>query len=284
MAEASGPGWRASPAIRVSAGVHGTALGLLALHPAWWPALAAVLAANHVVLTAIGMWPQSQAFGETLYRLPGISQHVALTFDDGPDPEVTPYVLDTLDAWGATASFFCIGERARANPGLVRRIVAAGHGVENHSLTHPNSFACHGPRGLHREVIGAQRILEDITGRTPAWFRAPMGFRSPLLQPLLCRAGLRQAAWTRRGFDTSCRDPAVILRRLMRNLAGGDVLLMHDGNAARSIDSELVLARVLPGVLAALANHGLNAAALPDATAGLAPLSRSPPSAAYASR
>lgn len=255
--------WRLPPVIQASVGLHAAALGLLALNPAWWPVLAAAVATNHLALTAVGLWPRSQAFGETIFRLSRSSASVALTFDDGPNPAVTPHVLDVLDRFGATASFFCIGERARAHPALVRQIAAAGHSVENHTLTHPNAFACYGPRALRREVLGAQAILSDITGQAPSWFRAPMGFRSPLLQPVLAEAGLRQAAWIRRGFDTRCRDPKIVLRRLTRKLAGGDVLLLHDGHPACTADGQPVVLQVLSPVLTAMAERGLSAAALP---------------------
>ena len=100
--------WRPSPAMRLSAGLHGAALGLLALHPAWWPWLGGAVVADHALLSAAGMWPRSQALGPSAHRLPHPGAAVALTFDDGPDPAVTPAVLDLLAAGGARASFFCI--------------------------------------------------------------------------------------------------------------------------------------------------------------------------------
>jgi peptidoglycan/xylan/chitin deacetylase (PgdA/CDA1 family) len=235
----------------------------MALHPAWWPGLAATVAGNHLVLGAAGMWPRSQWVGPAIHRLPAAAPAAALTFDDGPDPAVTPRVLDLLAAAGAHATFFCIGERARANPALVRQIIAAGHAVANHTLTHPLAFAFHPPSGLRREVERAQAVLADITGHAPRWFRAPMGVRSPLLDPVLHRAGLHQVTWTRRGYDTRCRDPALVLRRLVRGLSAGDVLVMHDGNGARMPDGTPLVLRVLPEMLAALAARGLTGVALP---------------------
>ena len=226
-----------------------------------------MVAANHAALTAIGMWPRSQAFGPTMARLAKPGPRVALTFDDGPDPDITPRVLDLLDRHRAQASFFCIGERARSHPALIRQIIAAGHGVENHSLTHSNLFACFGPAALRREVEQTQAILADAAGRPPGWFRSPMGFRNPMLADILQQAGLRAVAWTRRGYDTRTRDPGAVLGRLLRRVTPGDILLLHDGNAARTPCDGRVVLETLPPLLATLAVLGLTAAALPDARA-----------------
>jgi peptidoglycan/xylan/chitin deacetylase (PgdA/CDA1 family) len=275
--------WQASLPLQLSVGIHGAALAVTAIHPAWWPATVGAVAGNHAVLTAVGMWPRSQAYGQTLYRLPNDTPCVALTFDDGPDPAVTPQVLDLLDGFGAKASFFCIGKYARLHPALLRRVLASGHGVENHTLTHPNFFSCMTTPALQREVGDAQAILSDITGRAPHWFRSPMGFRSPLLAPVLQAAGLSAAAWTRRGYDTKCRDPDIVLRRLLRRVQAGDVLMLHDGHAARTTDGSPVVLRVLPPLLTALAQRGLTVVALPAATAGSAAVAGNQTPVGYAS-
>jgi peptidoglycan/xylan/chitin deacetylase (PgdA/CDA1 family) len=275
--------WSRSLPLRLSVGVHGAAATVAAMHPAWWPAAAGAIAGNHALLTAAGLWPRSQIYGETLYRLPATTPCVALTFDDGPDPAVTPQVLEILARFGARASFFCIGSQARLYPALLRQTDAAGHGVENHTLTHPNFFCCLRTSGLQREVGEAQAILADITGRAPHWFRSPMGFRSPLLAPVLRVSGLSAAAWSRRGYDTTCRDPATVLRRLLRRVTAGDVLMLHDGHAARLQDGTPVVLRVLPLLLKALAERGLTAMALPAARAEAAAAAGSRTSAGCAS-
>ena len=216
-------------------------------------------------------------------RLPG--QGIALTFDDGPDPAVTPHVLDLLDRHASQASFFCIGTRAAAHPGLVRDIVRRGHTVENHTWSHPYGFAAYTPGPMRREVLRAQAVLSDITGVAPRWMRAPMGLRSPALDPILARAGLRHAGWTRRAYDWSCSNPALVAERLTKGLAAQDVLLLHDGNSARSADGQPVLLAALPAILAAITALGQVAVALPpsDAIAAAATAAASPPSGARAS-
>jgi peptidoglycan-N-acetylglucosamine deacetylase len=256
--------WPKPPLIQASIGVHGLAAASL-LVPGAWPWALGAVAANHVALTAAGLWPRSTVLGPNLLRLPEASRarnEVAITIDDGPDPRVTPAVLGMLAAHGARATFFCIAERARENAALTRRIVEAGHSVQNHSHHHRHHFSLLGPRALQREIGDAQALLADITGVAPHCFRAPAGLRSPLLDPVLHRLGLHLVSWTRRGFDTRERDPARVLGRLTRGLAAGDILLLHDGHAQRSAEGKAVVLHVLPSLLAALQAQGLKAVTL----------------------
>lgn len=242
-----------------SLGVHAAGLLALAALPRHWPAVAGVLLADHLVLAAASLWPRSPWLGPNLVRLPADAaarREVALTFDDGPDPEVTPRVLDLLAAAGARATFFCIGRRAAAHPALVAEIARRGHRIENHSHRHPHLFACYPAAGLRREVERAQDAIEAATGRRPRLFRAPAGLRNPLLDRVLHRAGLRLVSWTRRGFDTVGREPRTIARRLLQGLTAGDILLLHDGSTVRQGGNPLVV-EVLPRVLDELAARGL---------------------------
>jgi peptidoglycan/xylan/chitin deacetylase (PgdA/CDA1 family) len=252
--------WRPPIAVKLSAAVHGTAAGLLAVRPGWWPGLLAGVLADHVLLGAAGVFPRTQLLGPTVSRLPQPGRAVALSFDDGPDPAVTPRVLDQLAAAGATATFFCIGERALRHKALVRRIVAEGHAVENHTLSHKLHFAFLMGHALRREIVDAQSALADIAGVAPRWFRAPMGIRGPQLDPALHRAGLQLMAWSRRGYDTRSADAERVFDRLVRHLTPGDILLMHDGNCARRFGGDAVVLTVLPRLLDHLRGAGLAAA------------------------
>lgn len=266
-------GWTPAPAIRASIWLHAAALAGTAAYPASWSWAAGVVAGNHAVLGLIGMWPRSPAFGPVLVRLPepaGPAGEVAITFDDGPDPDVTPAVLDMLDRYGARASFFCVGRRAAAHPDLVREITRRGHGVENHTDTHPLGFACLGPASLRREIARAQERLAELAGRAPRFFRAPLGLRTPLMEPVVARQGLRSAAWTRRGYDGRCGDADRVLGRLVRGLAARDVLLLHDGGSARTRAGHPVVLEVLPALLDRISALGLRSVALPAPTDGAA--------------
>jgi len=226
--------------------------------------------ASHLALTAAGLWPRSALLGPNWTALPpgGGAAQIALTIDDGPDPDVTPRILDLLDRHGARATFFCIGDNARRYPQWIEAMVARGHAVENHSQRHRHTFSLLGPGALRREIDAAQRTLTEIAGTTPLFFRAPAGLRNPFLEPVLCGAGLTLASWTRRGFDTRTRDAAPVTRRLLRGLAAGDILLVHDGHAARDVRGEPVVLDALSALLRAAAAAGLDFTTLRAALAG----------------
>jgi peptidoglycan/xylan/chitin deacetylase (PgdA/CDA1 family) len=260
--------WKPAPAIKWSAALHAAAGAGVLIAPAAWPWALGALAADHLLLTAAGLWPRSTLLGPNLVRLPEAAAargEVALTIDDGPDPEVTPQVLDMLDAAGAKASFFCIGRRARLHPGLCRELVARGHRVENHGDSHSKAFAAFGPKRLHAEIAAAQAALSEITGQAPRFFRPTAGLRSPLLDPVLSRLDLRLAAWTRRGFDTRERDAQRVYQRLASRLAPADILLLHDGHAARTTAGRPVIVEVLPRLLADIRQASLAAVTLAQA-------------------
>jgi peptidoglycan/xylan/chitin deacetylase (PgdA/CDA1 family) len=249
-------------------GLHCVAGASALLAGETWPWAIGAVAANHVVLGAAGMWPRSTLLGPNIVRLPESAvarREIALTFDDGPDPEVTPGVLDILDAHGVRASFFCIAEQAARHPDICREIARRGHAVENHSRTHLLHFALRGPGGTRREVSAAQSDLAAITGRLPRFFRAPAGIRSPFLDPVLHDLGLKLVSWTRRGFDTRRSDEEEVAALLAAGMAAGDVLLMHDGNCARTADGRPVVLQVLPRLLEQAHSMGLRPVTLEHA-------------------
>jgi peptidoglycan/xylan/chitin deacetylase (PgdA/CDA1 family) len=119
-----------------------------------------------------------------------------------------------------------------------------------------------GPAGFRRELAAAQQTLAAITGRPPRFFRPPAGVRSPLLDPVLHSLGLQLVTWTRRGFDTRRRNPDHVARRLQDGLGAGDILLLHDGNAARTDHGRPVVLEVLPRLLDAVMRGQLKPIAL----------------------
>ena len=252
------------PLIRASLGLHVAAIPAVAIAPRHWPWVAGTLVADHCALAAAGLFPRSGLLGPNLVRCERarLAHQVVLTFDDGPDPAVTPAVLDLLDAHGAKASFFCIGERVARFPELATEIAARGHRIENHTYTHRNGFYFHLPRTLEREIKACQDVVQRACGAAPVLFRAPAGIRSPLLAPALARANLDLASWTRRGFDTVARDPASVVSRLTRGLAAGDILVLHDGARHPRAGRERVVLDALPRVLDAIAAAGLRGARL----------------------
>lgn len=255
--------WQPSGFIKASAVAHAGALASLAI-PGGAPWSLAVLLANHAALTAAGLLPRSSLLGPNVLRLDSGRPEVAITIDDGPDPEVTPAVLKILAEQNAKATFFCIADKARAHPDLTRQIVDAGHDIENHSMFHRHTFSLSGMGGLKKELTQAQQTLHSLTGRMPQFFRAPAGLRNPFLDPVLHQLNLRLASWTRRGFDTRTEDANLVLQRLLRNLAAGDILLLHDGNSARGVSGAPVILDALPRLIESIRSAGLRCVSLRD--------------------
>ncbi len=252
--------WRRPLLLRASAVLHLLAVAAVLVQAALWPwALAGVLL-NHLLIAAVGLWPRSRWLGPNWTRLPAAAaarHEIALTIDDGPDPVVTPQVLDLLDRYAVRATFFVIGEMALLYPELCRDIVRRGHALENHSQHHRHYFSLLGPRGMARELQAAQDTLTAITGQRPLFFRAPAGLRNPFLDPVLTRLGLRLASWSARGFDTRISDPARVQSQLLSGLRAGAILLLHDGHAARTTRGNPVVLEVLPALVASAAAAGL---------------------------
>jgi peptidoglycan/xylan/chitin deacetylase (PgdA/CDA1 family) len=262
-----GRSWRPTPFVAASGLLHAAGLVALAVAPRRWPWILGTILADHCLIAAVGLWPQSTWLGENLARLPAAAAgrgEVALTFDDGPDPAVTPRVLDLLAERGARATFFLVGRRAAAFPDLAAEIARRGHRVENHTWSHPAlSFAVSPPRVLAREVGRAQEVLARLADAPPRFFRAPAGFRNPALDPVLAAAGLTLASWTRRGYDTVDGRAARVAGRLLQGLTPGDVLLLHDGpTVQRTAAGVPVVLEALPRVLDGIASRGLSAVPL----------------------
>lgn len=197
----------------------GTGIGLPAMllshAPFWWGTLR----------------PYSALFGPVLNRLQTGERVVWLTIDDGPSDETLP-ILDLLDAHGAKATFFLVGERAARRPELVRELLRRGHDIGNHSFSHPERvFWALGPLRMRREIVQAQRTLADIAGAPPRWFRAVVGMCNPFAHASLKALGLARVAWSARGFDGVAGDPAQVVARIERSLAPGAIVLLHEGAA-----------------------------------------------------
>lgn len=263
---AAGPGarkarrWVPSPLLIASGALHVGAAAAACARPHLWPWALGAVALDHAALTAAGLWPRSRLLGPNWTHLPASAAargEIAITIDDGPDPEVTPRVLSQLASYGASASFFCVGELVLRHADLAQEIVRQGHAIENHSQRHRHAFSLLGPRAMESEIARAQENIERATGSTPRFFRAPAGLRNPFLEPILCRLELELASWSHRGFDTVDGDAQQVLARLTRRLRGGDILLLHDGHAARSAAGVPVILEVLPLLLDRLAARGL---------------------------
>ncbi len=169
---------------------------------------------------------------------------VALTIDDGPHPLWTPQMLDLLQRNGIRATFSLIGAQAHAYPSLVKRIVAEGHGVTNHSMTHPQPFSSGGPGAIRQQIADAQSAITDAGGVAPALFRSPGGDWSAAVISTVQNLQMVPLGWDIDPRDWSRPGTALVTRRLLA-AQPGDILLCHDGggNRAETIES---LRTVLP--------------------------------------
>jgi peptidoglycan-N-acetylglucosamine deacetylase len=252
--------WRPAPLISGSAALHLAAIATAAVRPHLWPWAMGAVMADHVLLTAVSLWPRSVLLGPNWTRLPEAAATrgaVAITIDDGPHPDITPRVLDLLDEHATRATFFCIGEKVRRYAEIAREIVRRGHAIENHTERHLHHFSLLGPRRLTQEIGRAQDSITVVTGNKPVFFRAPAGLRNPFLEPVLRRLDLQLASWTRRGFDMVSQDANAVFGKLARHLGGGDILLLHDGHPGRIRSGQPMILEVLPRLLGAVAGAGL---------------------------
>lgn len=205
---------------------------------AWAVAGGALIAAFY---TWAVLRPCSQWLGRVVYRLD--TPDVRITIDDGPDPHDTPMILDLLDQHGTKAVFFMIGEKVLAHPELAREVVRRGHEIGNHTMTHPQaSFWCAGPQRTRREIEECQRVIEQATGVSPRWFRAPVGHRNGFTHPVTDELGLQVMAWKRRGYDAVETNPEKVLARILP-ISPGDIVLLHEATP--------IAGKVVAGVLAA---------------------------------
>ena len=226
---------------------------------AWLCALATLVAC--VVLLAFIVFDVNSSFwAQTLWRADSSARSVALTFDDGPDPEYTPRVLAILHAKKVAAAFFVVGESVRAHPDLVARIDADGHLVGNHTDQHGIGFHFKLWTATRREISACNTAIRTAMGREPRLFRSPQGFKNPALGDVLREMGLLAIGWQVRGLDTVEPDSKKIVRRIVSNVKPGGVIQMHDGGLARK--NRKATLDALPDVIDQIRAAGLEFARL----------------------
>ncbi len=194
-----------------------------------WGALPATAAAGAGLAAWAAMHPAAQLFGPTIRR-PERRNALALTFDDGPNPAITPRLLDLLEQHGARATFFLIGRFVRACPELARELTARGHAAANHTDSHPNLIWLSRAR-IAEELARCQESVAQATGAgKPRWMRPPYGFRGPHLDAVVRRQGLQGVVmWSVIAYDWKPQPPSRLIARLGR-VRGGDMVVLHDGD------------------------------------------------------
>jgi len=193
-------------------------------------ALSAIALLSYVVLILVGVFfLRLQMFTDAVLHGPKGSRGVVLTFDDGPDPETTPRVLDVLDAEDAKATFFLIGQKAEKHPELVREIQRRGHRIGLHSYAHDRLFALRSQRHVARDLARGMAVLQAITGRRPELFRPPIGHTNPAIARVADALELTVVGWTLSARDgVAGVKPATVVARVRRHAKDGTIVLLHD--------------------------------------------------------
>ena len=215
-------------------------------------------------IAAHGTWHRNSiVFGRVLTHLPGDEPLVSITFDDGPNPQATPRILDVLRRERVRATFFVLGRHAERWPELVRRAALEGHQLGNHGYHH---------RKLHRRTPGYVR--DDLTrgteqivrasGVRPRHFRAPHGFRSPWVTPIASSLGQRTVGWSLGVWDSDQPGADAIARRAVDGVKAGSILLLHDGDGYDPLGDRMQTAEALPSIIAGLRGRGFRFTSLPD--------------------
>jgi peptidoglycan/xylan/chitin deacetylase (PgdA/CDA1 family) len=186
-------------------------------------------------------------------RGPATNASIALTFDDGPDPEWTPRVLELLARHQVAATFFLVGARAARAPQVVRAMAAAGHEVANHSWSHPSLWLC-GPRRTADEIGRSHALLADLAGQAPRHFRPPWGMLNAALVPALGRHGERCVLWSIQPEGLRPQPPAAQAAHVVRRAHPGAIVDLHDAPGLRGAPARLLEA--LPRMLDGLAQAG----------------------------
>ena len=194
----------------------------------------------------------------------GAADHVALTFDDGPDPATTPRFLDELGAWGARATFFLLGSMTAQSPGLAAEIAAAGHEVAVHGWQH-RYLPLRGPRATFDDISRARDVIATATGLVPRHFRPPYGVLSTAALVAAGRLGLAPVLWTCWGREwTPGSTPESVFGVLTTGLTGGATVLLHDCDATSPPGSARAALGAVPMLLGECARRGLRVGTLSE--------------------
>jgi peptidoglycan-N-acetylglucosamine deacetylase len=206
--------------------------------------IATPIALTAAAVTAYGaVNPYSELFGPTVWRT-NSPQKLAITFDDGPNPKITPDLLNLLERYGARVTFFLVGRFAQECPELVHEIAVRGHVIGNHTATHANLF-WNSPTQIREQMQRCNETIATITGITPKWFRPPWGMRNPWVVSTASASGMRTALWTILPGDWRAKPASWLIKRMEpiakraqsasisdndSQSTHGDVLCLHDGD------------------------------------------------------
>lgn len=199
--------------------------------------------------SALGAYyPNSWLFGPVIARGPRTGRELFLTFDDGPNPAATDRIIETLARENVPAAFFMVGEHVRRFAEVGARVRDAGHEIGNHT-DHHIKLHRRGPARIRAELAGAHATLVARLGVTPRTFRAPHGYRNPIVGATARRLGYQTLGWSFGVWDTALPGAEVIRSRTRRHLRPGAIILLHDGDGYDPQGDRRQTAEALPGII-----------------------------------
>jgi peptidoglycan/xylan/chitin deacetylase (PgdA/CDA1 family) len=211
----------------------------------------------YVAIVAVGSSRiNSQMFMPAICRGDPESRQVAITFDDGPHPQRSAEIMETLEGSGARASFFLTGKKAVGHEQIVKRMADSGHTIGNHTYSHSRLFPFFPAGRIAGEVTSTSRLLERFTGQKVRYFRPPFGVTNPNIARGLRGLNMKVVGWSIRSFDTRNEHPEKVVKRISCRVAGGEIILLHE-------TSEHIL-EILTRLLELLDEKGLEAVSLDE--------------------
>jgi peptidoglycan/xylan/chitin deacetylase (PgdA/CDA1 family) len=213
-------------------------------------------------ILAFGVFERrSPVFGPVFWKGRAGGNRVALTFDDGPNEPFTSQILDILKERRVRATFFVTGSNCLRFPGALERLARDGHETGNHTWTH-EVLPLKSPSRIEEEIRKTSDIIEKLTGRRPGLFRAPHGWRNPWTNAVSLRCGCVPVAWTLGVWDTDRPGAEAIVRRTLKGVRDGCIILLHDGRGVEDGPDSTQLVEALPRIIDEIQRRGFRMVAL----------------------
>ena len=195
--------------------------------------------------------PLSQLiFPWTIWKIKTEKPELYLTFDDGPHPEYTPGILKILQEFGVKATFFVTGQKALLHPGIVRETIRDGHTIGNHGFSHQR-LASKNKRMIREEILDCDRVIKNISGQKPVFFRPPHGRFDFRFKNITQELGKKLVIWSLLSYDYLEASPEKLIRRITSNLHPGAVIVLHDGHK-----NSAITLKTLPAILSSIKQLG----------------------------